>query len=91
MVSPSYWPFGLGRFACPGRALAVAGMISFLLYFPTDVLNIWSQEIKLAVFFLIGRAFPSLEGDKYEVVDPLNVTSVPPLGRMLLRPAPPVF
>ncbi|KAK0185685.1 cytochrome P450 [Armillaria mellea] len=60
MVSPSYWPFGLGRFACPGRALAVA-------------------EIKLAVFFLIGRAFPSLEGDKYEVVDPLNITSVPPV------------
>ncbi len=28
MVSPSYWPFGLGRFACPGRALAVAGIIS---------------------------------------------------------------
>ncbi|KAK0503647.1 cytochrome P450 [Armillaria luteobubalina] len=72
MVSPSYWPFGLGRFACPGRALAVA-------------------EIKLAVFFLIGRAFPSLEGDKYEVVDPLNITSVPPVGRLLLRPAPPVF
>ncbi|KAK0222167.1 cytochrome P450 [Armillaria fumosa] len=72
MVSPSYWPFGLGRFACPGRALAVA-------------------EIKLAVFFLIGRAFPSLEGDKYEVVDPLNVTSVPPVGQLLLRPAPPVF
>ncbi|KAG7444134.1 cytochrome P450 [Guyanagaster necrorhizus] len=72
MVSPTYWPFGLGRFACPGRALAVA-------------------EIKLAVFFLIGRAFPVLEGNKYEVVDPLNITSVPPVGRLLLQPAPPVF
>lgn len=28
MLSPSYWPFGLGRWACPGRALAVAGMFS---------------------------------------------------------------
>ncbi|KAK0437130.1 cytochrome P450 [Desarmillaria tabescens] len=72
MVSPTYWPFGLGRFACPGRALAVA-------------------EIKLAVFFLISRTFPALEGDKYEVVDPLNITSVPPVGRLLIRPAPPVF
>ncbi|KAL0062153.1 hypothetical protein AAF712_010995 [Marasmius tenuissimus] len=24
MLSPSYWPFGLGRWACPGRTLAVA-------------------------------------------------------------------
>ena len=25
MVSPSYFPFGLNRWACPGRVLAVAG------------------------------------------------------------------
>lgn len=25
MVSPNYFPFGLGRWACPGRGLAVAG------------------------------------------------------------------
>jgi cytochrome P450 len=24
-ISSSYWPFGLGRFACPGRQLAIAG------------------------------------------------------------------
>ncbi|KAG5335000.1 hypothetical protein C0989_002595 [Termitomyces sp. Mn162] len=29
-VSSSYWPFGLGRFACSGRYLAVAGMIDTL-------------------------------------------------------------
>jgi cytochrome P450 len=24
-ISTGYWPFGLGRFACPGRQLAIAG------------------------------------------------------------------
>lgn len=28
-VSPSYYPFGLGRWACPGRVLAVAGGFFF--------------------------------------------------------------
>lgn len=72
MVSATYWPFGLGRFACPGRALAVA-------------------EIKLVVFLLIGRAIPLLDGNKYEIVDPMNVTSVPPVGQLLLRAARHIF
>lgn len=25
MAGPGYYPFGLGRFACPGRTLAVSG------------------------------------------------------------------
>ncbi len=29
MLSPSYFPFGLGRWACPGRGLAVAGTYNF--------------------------------------------------------------
>ncbi|KAK7451680.1 hypothetical protein VKT23_012357 [Stygiomarasmius scandens] len=28
MVSPSYYPFGLGRWACPGRQLAIAGELN---------------------------------------------------------------
>lgn len=33
MVNNTYFPFGLGRWACPGRALAVAGELpsSFML------------------------------------------------------------
>lgn len=30
-ISTAYWPFGLGRFACPGRALAIAGLTQFFL------------------------------------------------------------
>ncbi|KAF8828380.1 hypothetical protein HHX47_DHR4001041 [Lentinula edodes] len=26
-IGPAYWPFGLGRYACPGRALAIAGSL----------------------------------------------------------------
>ncbi|KAK0187393.1 cytochrome P450 [Armillaria mellea] len=70
MLSPNYWPFGLGRFACPGRMLAVA-------------------EINMAVFMLIERATPSLEGDKYKIIDPLNITSMPPAGQLLLRQVSP--
>lgn len=30
-VSTSYFPFGLGRWACPGQVLAVSGQILVLL------------------------------------------------------------
>ncbi|KAF8893746.1 cytochrome P450 [Mucidula mucida] len=66
MLSPSYFPFGLGRWACPGRGLAVA-------------------EIKLLVLSIITRANISLEGDSYDIIDPLNVTSVAPQGKFLLH------
>ncbi|KAF9050880.1 cytochrome P450 [Hymenopellis radicata] len=66
MLSPSYFPFGLGRWACPGRGLAVA-------------------EIKLLVLSIITRANISLEGNSYDIVDPLNVTSVAPQGKFLLH------
>ncbi|KAG9225432.1 hypothetical protein CCMSSC00406_0002935 [Pleurotus cornucopiae] len=67
MVSPNYFPFGLGRWACPGRGLAVA-------------------EIKLFILSLIAHANLSLENGEYRVVDPLNVTSVAPKGRIFLHP-----
>ncbi|KAL4257834.1 Cytochrome P450 superfamily protein [Pleurotus pulmonarius] len=67
MVSPNYFPFGLGRWACPGRGLAVA-------------------EIKLFILSIIAHANLSLENGEYKVVDPLNVTSVAPEGRIFLHP-----
>ncbi|KAG6909192.1 hypothetical protein DXG01_001706 [Tephrocybe rancida] len=66
-ISASYWPFGLGRFACPGRILAIA-------------------EIKLMVLTLISRVDISMEGGKYEIVDPLNTVAVPPRGQLLFLP-----
>ncbi|KIJ58753.1 hypothetical protein HYDPIDRAFT_119272 [Hydnomerulius pinastri MD-312] len=60
MVSLNYLPFGVGRWACPGRILAIT-------------------EIKMIVSTLVAIATPELEGGKYKVVDPLNITSVPPV------------
>lgn len=40
----------------------------------------------MIVFTLLGLAYPELEGGKYTVVDPLNATSVPPAGKLLLSP-----
>lgn len=42
-------------------------------------------EIKMIVLTLIAMSMPEMEGGKYTVVDPLNVTSVPPVGRLILR------
>ncbi|KAL4075458.1 cytochrome P450, partial [Scleroderma citrinum] len=66
-VTSGYLAFGSGRWACPGRVLAVA-------------------EIKMIVMTLIATSMPVMEGGKYIVVDPLNVTSVPPEGRLVLHP-----
>ncbi|KAF7347269.1 hypothetical protein MVEN_01482000 [Mycena venus] len=67
MSSASYISFGLGRWACPGRILAVS-------------------EIKMIVWSLLVKATPRLEGNKYRIVDPLNITSVPPQGELILEP-----
>ncbi|KAJ7045118.1 cytochrome P450 [Mycena alexandri] len=67
MSSISYIPFGFGRWACPGRILAVS-------------------EIKMIVWSIIVKATPRLEGNEYKIVDPLNVTSVPPEGVLILEP-----
>jgi len=42
-------------------------------------------EIKMIVLTLIAMSMPEMEGGKYTVMDPLNVTSVPPVGRLILR------
>ncbi|KAJ7811771.1 cytochrome P450 [Mycena olivaceomarginata] len=67
MTSASYISFGLGKWACPGRILAVS-------------------EIKMIVWSLIAKATPRLVGNKYKIVDPLNITSVPPQGELILEP-----
>ncbi|KAJ7877461.1 cytochrome P450 [Mycena leptocephala] len=67
MSSASYISFGMGRWACPGRILAVS-------------------EIKMIVWSIIAKSTPRLEGNKYTIVDPLNITSVPPQGELVLEP-----
>ncbi|KAK7063659.1 cytochrome P450 [Favolaschia claudopus] len=67
MTSASYISFGLGKWACPGRILAVS-------------------EIKMIVWSLIVKATPRLKGGEYRIVDPLNITSVPPQGELILEP-----
>ncbi|KAL5513579.1 hypothetical protein ACEPAH_3978 [Sanghuangporus vaninii] len=67
MINDTYFPFGLGRWACPGRVLAVA-------------------EIKMIVMSIICQARPVLKDGIYNVVDPLNVTSVAPKGEITLIP-----
>ncbi|KIN93572.1 hypothetical protein M404DRAFT_35974 [Pisolithus tinctorius Marx 270] len=69
-IDPGYLPFGFGRWACPGRILAVT-------------------EIKMIVLTLLAISVPEVEGGEYIVVDPMNVTSVPPVGRLLLHPLNP--
>ncbi|OJJ61434.1 hypothetical protein ASPSYDRAFT_87978 [Aspergillus sydowii CBS 593.65] len=58
--------FGMGRWACPGRFLAVA-------------------ELKMWLLALCQVSSFELEHGKYEVVDPMNITSVPPRGRIMAR------
>ncbi|KAK7457794.1 hypothetical protein VKT23_010134 [Stygiomarasmius scandens] len=72
MVGNGYLPFGLGRWACPGRFLAIAVMMRL--------------EIKMAVLFLITYTTPRLKNDKYHIRDPLNITSVAPKGDLVLYP-----
>ncbi|KAJ7762300.1 cytochrome P450 [Mycena maculata] len=67
MSSPNYIPFGLGRWSCPGKVLAVS-------------------EIKMIVWSMIVKSTPRLDGNKYNIVDPLNITSVPPDGQLILEP-----
>ncbi|KAJ6606831.1 cytochrome P450 [Mycena sp. CBHHK59/15] len=67
MSSVSYIPFGMGRWSCPGRILAVS-------------------EIKMIVWSIITKATPRLDGNRYTIVDPLNITSVPPEGQLILEP-----
>lgn len=50
------------------------------------MLNVKLLEIKLIVLFLLARADIALEGNKYKIVDPLTITSVPPEGCLLLKP-----
>ncbi|KZT02231.1 cytochrome P450 [Laetiporus sulphureus 93-53] len=70
MTGSAHIVFGLGRFACPGRVLAV----------------FYGTEIKLIVLCLIGRATPSLLEGRFEVTDPLNTVTQPPKGTLVFTP-----
>lgn len=45
----------------------------------------WITEIKIIALLVIAHSTPEIEGGKYVVVDPMNVTSVPPVGQLLLH------
>lgn len=77
MASPGYFPFGLGRWACPGRTLAVAGEWSSQRLFRC---LIFATEIKMIVLAVLALSEPRLKDGAYTVVDPLNATSVAPVG-----------
>ncbi|KAJ5191780.1 uncharacterized protein N7498_010765 [Penicillium cinerascens] len=66
MTGPGYLAFGLGRWACPGRLLAV-------------------MELKCWIFALLKYSKVDLDGGKYEILDPFNITSVPPRGDILIE------
>ena len=84
MVSKSYFPFGLGRWACPGRNLAIAGVFHFTAA-DADVTN-YFIEIKMIVWSILLQGTPILRNGCYIVRDPLNVTSVAPKGEVTLLP-----
>ncbi|OQD74254.1 hypothetical protein PENDEC_c011G02709 [Penicillium decumbens] len=65
MTGPGYLAFGLGRWACPGRLLAV-------------------MELKCWVFALLKYSKVELGGD-FEILDPFNITSVPPRGDIMIK------
>jgi hypothetical protein len=63
--------------------------VSVYAYCGSVVLKIERQavsEIKMIVWSLIAKATPRLVGNKYKIVDPLNITSVPPQGELILEP-----
>ncbi|KAI5992844.1 cytochrome P450 [Pisolithus marmoratus] len=66
-VSSGYLTFGFGRWACPGRTIAVT-------------------VIKMIVFTLLAVSVPEVEGGEYVVTDPLNMMSLPPIGRVIFHP-----
>lgn len=90
-TGPGYLAFGIGRWACPGRFLAVMGMA--ILLFDWAVIRTWTDvvttaEIKCWILALVKASRFELEGGRYEVVDPYNITSVPPRGRLLVQGHP---
>lgn len=39
----------------------------------------------MMVWAILNRATPVLEGNTYRIVDPMNITSVPPVGNCYLK------
>ncbi|KAF7115859.1 hypothetical protein CNMCM5793_003602 [Aspergillus hiratsukae] len=79
--------FGMGRWACPGRFLAVAGMNPLPLFYDLQLLIVWpmaNPEIKLMLFSILSQMKVQLVDGKYEIVDKLMIASAPPAALFLL-------
>ncbi|KAG6834458.1 hypothetical protein H0H93_009498, partial [Arthromyces matolae] len=72
-ISTGYWPFGLGRFACPGRFLAVAEI-------KLMVLNLISR----ADIFLDGGKYEVVDPLNTVAVPPRGQLRIQPLEKPLL-------
>ncbi|KAG6834438.1 hypothetical protein H0H93_009621, partial [Arthromyces matolae] len=72
-VSAGYWPFGLGRYACPGRFLAVAEI-------KLVVLNIISR----VDIFLQGGKYEVVDPLNTVAVPPKGQLLIKPLEKPLL-------
>ena len=93
MTGPAHIVFGLGRFACPGRVLAVNGECakyspisrhSRSYDFPFRFHAVLpAPEINLIVMCLIARSTPTLLEGKFEVADPLNTVRVRAFVRLM--------
>lgn len=86
-VGPGYLAFGLGRWACPGRFLAVNGMFLFEDKEGCESRSLANAlpEIKSWILALVKHSKFTLKDGTYKVVDPCNITGVPPLGKLLLE------
>lgn len=86
MPGMGYLPFGLGRYACPGRFLSVIGTGHSLLITaaPNGWANVSAAEIKIWLLALTKVATFELEGDSYEIMDAFSISTSAPRGRLLL-------
>ncbi|KAJ5020332.1 hypothetical protein J3E73DRAFT_376969, partial [Bipolaris maydis] len=60
-TGPGYLAFGLGKWSCPGRGLAVI-------------------EMKCWTIALVHFMRLKMDQNRFQIVDPYNITSVPPKG-----------
>ncbi|KAJ5025779.1 cytochrome P450, partial [Bipolaris maydis] len=61
-TGPGYLAFGLGKWSCPGRGLAVIA------------------EMKCWTIALVHFMRLKMDQNRFQIVDPYNITSVPPKG-----------
>lgn len=86
MAGAGHLAFGLGRWVCPGRLLAIAGKLTMWTADCriAELKLICAAEIKLMVFSLLHNADIQLRGNNYKVIDPLLTASAPPDAAFIL-------